>query len=160
MGYIIAYLAAIVAANLSVAHFGPASMPINAFLLIGFDLTARDGLHEAWREDGLFWKMAALIAAGSGLSWALNAAAGPIALASLVAFAAAGVTDWLVYSRLVDETQLVRMNGSNLASAAVDSVVFPTLAFGALMPGVVLAQYVAKVGGGAMWAWLLTRVRA
>ena len=29
---------------------------------------------------------------------------------------------------------------------------------GALMPQIVLAQFVAKVAGGAFWAWLLTRV--
>jgi uncharacterized PurR-regulated membrane protein YhhQ (DUF165 family) len=50
-----------------------------------------------------------------------------------------------------------RANGSNMAGAAVDSLIFPTLAFGALMPHIVLLQFVAKVAGGAIWAALLAR---
>jgi hypothetical protein len=49
---------------------------------------------------------------------------------------------------------------SNVAGAAVDSLIFPTLAFGALMPAIVLAQFAAKVAGGAVWAYLMSRVRA
>lgn len=44
-----------------------------------------------------------------------------------------------------------------MAGAAVDSLIFPTLAFGALMPHIVLLQFVAKVAGGAMWAALFAR---
>jgi hypothetical protein len=61
MGLIALYLAAIVAANLSVAYFGPASTIVNAFLFIGLDLTARDRLHDAWHGRGLAWKMTLLI---------------------------------------------------------------------------------------------------
>jgi hypothetical protein len=50
---IILYLAAIVAANLSVAHFGPSVAVLNAFLFIGLDLTTRDALHERWRGRNL-----------------------------------------------------------------------------------------------------------
>jgi hypothetical protein len=39
-----------------------------------------------------------------------------------------------------------------VAGAAVDSLLFPTLAFGVLMPGIVLAQFVAKIAGG----WQIT----
>ena len=42
---ILAYAAAMIAANLSVATFGPAISPLNAFLLIGLDLSLRDWLH-------------------------------------------------------------------------------------------------------------------
>ena len=42
---IIAYAAAMVLANLSVAVLGPWVSPINAFLLIGLDLALRDLLH-------------------------------------------------------------------------------------------------------------------
>jgi hypothetical protein len=38
-----------------------------------------------------------------------------------------------------------------------NSLVFPTLAFGALLPHIVLLQFIAKVAGGAIWAWLLSR---
>ena len=39
------YIAAMTAANLSVAAFGPAITPVNAFVLIGLDLALRDYLH-------------------------------------------------------------------------------------------------------------------
>ena len=151
------YLVAIVAANLLVARFGPAVVVVNAFLFIGLDLTARDHLHDAWRGRGLWRKMAVLIAAGSLLSWVLNRGAGQIALASFVAFALAGVADAVIYHWLGDRARLVRVNGSNMVSAAVDSLIFPTLAFGALMPGVVLGQFAAKVGGGFVWSLVLRR---
>lgn len=157
MIYIFLYLAAIVTANITVAIFGPAVSIINAFLFIGLDLTARDKLHETWRERGLWWKMATLIATGSALSWLINAAAGPIALASFVAFSAAGAVDALVYHRLLHLPRWLRMNGSNIPAAAVDSVIFPALAFGwPLLWGVALAQFMAKVAGGAVWVALLT----
>jgi len=38
---------------------------------------------------------------------------------------------------------------------AVDSLVFPTIAFGAFLPAVIALQFVAKVGGGALWSLAL-----
>lgn len=152
---VVMYLAAIVAANLSVATFGPSVTIVNAFLFIALDLTARDRLHEAWHGRGLAWKMGALIVAGSALSYVLNADASPIALASLVAFGASAALDALCYQLLRDRAYLVKVNGSNVVSAAADSLIFPTLAFGALLPWVVLGQFVAKVAGGALWAYVL-----
>jgi uncharacterized PurR-regulated membrane protein YhhQ (DUF165 family) len=153
---IVIYLVAIVAANLLVAAFGPAVSIANAFLFIGLDLTTRDALHEAWRGRGLPWRMAALIAAGSVLSWLLNANASPIALASFVAFAGSATADALVYAALRDRAPLIRVNGSNVVSAAVDSLIFPALAFGLpLLWPIVLGQFVAKTIGGALWSVLL-----
>ncbi|MFZ1553582.1 MAG: VUT family protein [Anaerolineae bacterium] len=157
--YVVLYLFAIVAANLLVARFGPSVTIINAFLFIGLDLTTRDGLHEAWGKNGLWWKMLLLIGAGSLISYALNSAAGQIALASFVAFAAAGVTDTIVYQALHKRAWMVKVNGSNVASAAVDSIAFPTIAFGAFLPLIVLGQFAAKVGGGFMWAWIIGKFR-
>lgn len=161
MLYICMYLVAIVAANLLVAYFGPSVTIINAFLFIGLDLTARDGLHEAWRNRGLVWKMAALIGAGSLLSWLLNRNAGQIALASFVAFACAGIADALVYHSLGKRARMLKVNGSNVVSAAVDSAIFPALAFGfPLLWGVMLGQFTAKVGGGFVWSLILRMHRA
>lgn len=155
LGLVLMYLAAIVAANLSVAAFGPAISIVNAALLIGLDLTARDRLHAAWHGRGLAWKMALLIAAGSLLSWLLNRDAGPIALASFVAFGVSAILDTMVYAALGKHAYLVRVNGSNVVSAAADSLIFPTLAFHAVLPGIVAGQFAAKLIGGAVWAWLL-----
>ena len=149
------YLAAIVAANLIIARLGPQATVVTAFLFIGLDITARDRLHESWQGRALWPKMAALIASGSLLSWLVNRNAGPIALASFIAFAASGAADTLTYHVLRRKRWFVKVNGSNVVSAAVDSLVFPTLAFGMLLPWVVVGQFIAKVAGGAAWAALL-----
>lgn len=149
------YLTAIIAANLSIAYFGPSMAIINALMLISLDLTSRDRLHELWHHDRLWLRMGALIAAGSVLSYALEASAGRIALASFVSFAVSETADALVYSRLARRSWFAKVNGSNVASAALDSVIFPTLAFGAFLPVIVLGQFLAKVGGGAAWAYVL-----
>jgi queuosine precursor transporter len=152
MFYVILYLAAIVLANLTVAAFGPKMTIVNAFLFIGLDLTARDKLHDNWRGNHLFLKMAALIATGSLLSWAINRDAGQIALASFVAFAAAATVDTTVYHLLGNYPRWLRINGSNVPSALVDSIIFPTLAFGAFLWPIVSGQFLAKVFGGFAWS--------
>ena len=161
MGLLIGmYLAAIVAANLSVAAFGPAVSIANAFIFIALDLTSRDRLHEAWHGRGLIWKMALLIAAGSALSWLLNANAGPIALASFAAFAVSATLDTLVYGILGSKSYALKVNGSNIVSAAADSLIFPVLAFGfPVLFFVVIGQFIAKVAGGAIWSFILARRR-
>ena len=146
------YAAAMTLANLSVATWGPWVSPINAFVLIGLDLALRDWLHVRLKA----WQMGALIACTGLLTYALNPAAGMIAVASACAFSAAALVDWATFARLRG-SWLFRANGSNVAGAAVDSLIFPTLAFGALMPHIVLLQFVAKVAGGAIWAALLAR---
>lgn len=156
MTWVLVYLAAIVAANFSVATFGPAVTPVNAFFLIALDLVCRDRLHDAWQRRGLVVKMAGLIAAGGLISYALNPATGQIAIASSVAFVLAGLADALTYDRLIRHPWLLRSNGSNVVGAAVDSLVFPTLAFGVLMPGIVLAQFAAKMLGGLFWSLVLS----
>lgn len=151
------YLFAIVAANLITTAFGPAASVFSAFAFIGLDLTARDGLHEAWHGKHLALKMAALIAAGSALSWLINRDAGPVAVASFAAFGAAAIVDTLVYQWLYRLPWRVKVNASNLASAAVDSFIFPTLAFGGVMWAITLGQFAAKVLGGFVWSLLLKK---
>ncbi len=144
------YAAAMTLANLSIAQFGPWVSPINAFVLIGLDLALRDWLHVRLRAH----QMLGLIVSTGLLTLLLNPAAGRIALASALAFTLAALADWAVFSRLRG-SWLFRANGSNVAGAAVDSLAFP-LAAGfslAYAPG----MFVAKVLGGAAWAWLLRR---
>lgn len=152
---ILMYLVAIVVANLLVARFGASVTILNAFLFIGLDLTTRDYLHEQWHKH-LWRNMLILIASGSILSAVLNWQATPIAIASFVAFLASGIVDTVIYQVLGDRTRLVRVNGSNVLSAATDSVVFPALAFGfPLLIPVMLGQFVAKVAGGFLWSLAL-----
>jgi hypothetical protein len=131
---------------------------LNAFLFIGLDLTARDRLHETWHDDGLPQKMALLIVSGSALSWLLNRDAGQIALASMIAFWGAGVVDTLAYHLLHRFPKLVKINGSNVPSALVDSILFPTLAFGGFLWTITLGQFVAKVLGGFVWSLILQHI--
>ena len=147
---VLIYAAAMTLANLSIAAFGPWVSPINAFFLIGLDLALRDWLHVRLKV----WQMGLLIVSAGMLTYFLNPAADRIAVASSVAFLFAATADWAVFSRVAG-SWLRRSNTSNVAGAAVDSLIFPTLAFGVLMPHIILAQFIAKVAGGAMWAWAM-----
>lgn len=146
------YVAAMLLANLLVSKFGPAISPVLAFFLIGFDLSMRDWLHVRLRA----WQMVGLIGVAGLLTYTLNPAAGMVAVASAVAFTSAALVDWATFTRLRG-SWLFRANGSNVAGAAVDSLIFPTLAFGVLIPHIVALQFVAKMAGGAIWAALLAR---
>jgi queuosine precursor transporter len=153
--YVVVYLAAIIAANLSVATFGPTSVYVNAFLFIGLTLTTRDRLHEHWQGRHLTLKMGTIILTGGLASWLLNQDAGTIAIASVSAFIVAESVDTLVYHRLRHQPWVAKANGSNLFGALADSIVFPTIAFGSLMPVVVAGQFTAKVVGGFCWVLLI-----
>lgn len=146
------YAVAMVTANLTVATFGPAVSPINAFFLIGLDLTLRDWLHVQLKA----WQMGLLISATGLLTYVLNPAIGLIAVASLCAFSVAAFADWVAFAKLRG-SWMFRANGSNVVGAAVDSILFPTIAFGVLMPEIIAAQFVAKLIGGAVWAYVLGR---
>jgi queuosine precursor transporter len=158
MFYVVLYLGAVVLANLTVTHFGPESAIVVAFLFIGLDLTARDHLHDAWHGKGLVWKMVALIAAGSLLSWLLNRDSQQVAIASFAAFAAAASVDAMVYHVLRRYPRWLRINGSNVPSAAVDSLVFPVLAFGGFPWVIILGQFLAKTAGGFLWSLIFRQL--
>lgn len=149
------YVLAICAANFSVHVFGPLVTPVNAFLFIGLDFVIRDKLHE---RIGIM-RMFCLIAIAGVISFAVNPATDMIALASVAAFALAATADATVYQALIKKPWMVKSNGSNIAASAVDSVVFPLIAFGAFLPWVVAGQFIAKVFGGAIWSWLLRGVK-
>lgn len=150
---IIVYALAMTIANLSIAEFGPKVSPINAFFLIGLDLALRDWLQVKLKTRD----MGLLILASGGITYLLNPSAEMIAIASAIAFTGAAVVDWAVFTKVVG-SWMKRANASNVAGAAVDSVLFPTIAFGSLMPHIVLMQFVAKVCGGYVWSLLLNHV--
>ena len=64
---LVAYAVAMIAANLLVATFGPSVTAINAFFLIGLDLTLRDWLQVRLKT----WQMGGLII-GTGLMGAVR----------------------------------------------------------------------------------------
>lgn len=152
-----AYLAAIVAANLIVTAKGPTWSVYLAFVFIGLDLVCRDRLHDAWHGH-LIRNMAALIVAGSALSYIVNRDSARIALASCLAFGAAATADALVYHLRRKQIWAIRSGDSNLAGAAVDSLIFPIVAFGTpILWAIVFGQFCAKVAGGYVWSRLLRR---
>lgn len=155
MIYSAIFISALVAANLLVAYFGPWFSIFNSFLLIGLDLSIRDKLHDSWKNKHLPIKMGGLILVASVVSYLLNPATGMIAIASFVAFTLSMIADSLAYHYLANKPWFVRSNGSNLVGAGVDSIAFPTIAFGGLMPEIVALQFVSKVGGGFVWSLLL-----
>lgn len=156
------YLGAIVVANLSVAHWGAEAAIYNAFLFIGLDLSTRDALHDLWRGR-LIRNMALLIAAGSVLSYILGLAlnsgpfVGRIALASAVAFAAAALADSALYHVLRVRSWYERANQSNLAGAAVDSLVFVALWPFGFNFTLAFTLFAAKVAGGVVWSFVLAK---
>jgi len=151
---LVVYASAIIGANLLVAIFGPVITPLNAFVLIGLDLALRDWLHLRLPPQ----RMALLIVVTGGVSYLLNPTAGVIAIASAVSFMTAALADWWVFAKLQGSWQR-RANLSNVCGAAVDSVLFSTLAFGALMPEIVLAQFIAKTMGGGLWTLAINYAR-
>ena len=159
-----AYLAAIVAANITLSIWGeqhPEVAVYNAFLFIGLDLSCRDTLHDMWRGR-LVRNMALLIATGSALSyvlglwWGSGSNVGQIALASAVAFAAAAAADSVTYHYLRERTWYERANQSNIVGAAVDSLVFVALWPFGFNFALAFGLFCAKVAGGVVWSFFLS----
>lgn len=150
------YLVAVVLANVSVAFFGPASTPFNAFLLIGATLTLRDKLHDRYGPQ----IMLVLIPVGAFISAMLGSGVARIALAGAVAFWLSEMADTIVYHMRRDRPWIKRSIESNAAGALVDSVTFPVLAFGGFPVAIMVGQFLAKNFGGALWALIIERWRS
>jgi len=146
------YAVAMVLANLSVAHFGAWVSPINSFFFIGLDLTLRDWLQVKIKPLSMLF----LIVCTGAITYLLNPTASHIAIASSIAFTASALVDWAAFTKLKG-SWISRANKSNVFGAAIDSVLFPTIAFGVLMPHIIAFQFLAKVAGGACWSLLITK---
>lgn len=149
---VLAILGSIVAANLLTAEFGLQQAIVNAFVLIGLDIVARDYLHDRWHS---WWRMGLLVAAGALVAYLVNADARTVAIGSACAFAAAFTVDAFVYGGVRERPWLERANLSNIPTAAVDSIVFAAIVFGAFDFYAMAAITFAKIGGGAVWALAL-----
>ncbi len=151
------YLAAIVAANLITARYGPVASVYNAFALIGLDLITRDRLADFWGTTR--WaKMALLIATGSALSYLIAQDARSVAEASAVSFACAETGEGLLYHLLRRRQWFERANTAAWLGAAIDSLVFPSLAFGGLVWSTSVGQFTAKAAGALLWSAVIVRV--
>lgn len=153
------YLACNVVANLVVAEYGQAALVWTAFILIPFDLASRDFLHEKWsKKNNLISKMFLLIVTASVLTYATNASAVNVAMASTIAFICAATVDTIVYHLLKSCRTIVKMNASNICSATIDSIIFPLIAFQAINLTLSASQTALKIAGGLLWSLLLARI--
>jgi len=105
------YLAAIVAANIITARYGPTASVYNAFALIGLDLITRDRLADFWGTSR-WLKMALLIGAGSAISFLVAQDVQAIAQASAISFACAETGEGLLYHALRRREWVQRANAA------------------------------------------------
>jgi uncharacterized PurR-regulated membrane protein YhhQ (DUF165 family) len=151
------YLLAIVVANLSVTHFGEWALPFTAFLLIPFDLVARDVLHERWlvkNKFNMYASLFGLVLCGGIISFIINRESQQIAIASSITFLAVGAINTTFYQLLIKVKRIHRMNISNTVSSFADSLLFPLIAFNIIDLNLFLSQSSSKIIGGVFWAWI------
>lgn len=144
------YAAAMTIANVLIGQLGPWISPVSSFFLIGLTLSLRDWLHVRMKP----WQMLVLICVSGALTYLLNPALKQIAIASAASFTLAAIADWITFAN-ISGVWLKRSNVSNTVGSAVDSIVFPTMAFGVLMPDVIAAQFAAKMMGGFVWSYAI-----
>ena len=152
------YLAAIVTANIITARYGPTASVYNAFALIGLDLITRDRLADFWGTSR-WQRMALLIGAGSAISFLIAQDVQAIAEASAISIACAETGEGLLYHLLRRREWVQRANAAAWLGAAIDSLVFPTLAFGGVMWSTTVGQFTAKVAGALLWSAVIAKVR-
>ena len=157
--YVLVFLGAIVSANLVLYFLGPIPWAmVNGFIFIGLDFVVRDKLHEIW-ETHLWKRMLGLIFTGSAISVLFNVGALQIAIASFIAFMVAGLVDAVIYHALKDKKWLIKSNASNAGGSIADSILFPTIAFGAFIPEIILGQIASKFLGGVVWSFVIDRLK-
>lgn len=135
MGWLVAYIATVVLANVAVLRWG--------LVPVGFGLVAPAGVYFAGlaftlrdlTQDALGrkWVLAAILI-GAGLSALFSPA---LALASAIAFLVSELLDFAVYTPLREKRWLTAVTASNIVGAVADSAIFLWLAFGSLafLPG-------------------------
>lgn len=148
--FVLIYVAAICAANLSAAHFGVWITPFNAFFLIGLELVLRDLLHHKLTK----LQMILVVLVAGVLSFLINIDAKNIAIASFIAVIVSCFVDYVVYSKTTG-SWVKRSNTSNVASGLTDSLIFPVVAFGVFIPEVFALQWAAKFFGGFLWSLII-----
>jgi uncharacterized PurR-regulated membrane protein YhhQ (DUF165 family) len=156
-GLVAAFLAAIIIANLTVTEYGAAAIIPNAFFLIGLDLITRDRLADFWGTTK-WLKMTLLILAGGFINYWVNRHTATITEASVISFCAAEAVEATAYHILRHQRWTDRAPRAAIFGAAVDSIVFPTLAFGAFDLTTSFDQFIAKLAGALIWTWVISAV--
>lgn len=157
--YILAiYLAAFVAANLFLKHYGRYGLWVSSFILIPFDFVARCILHETIKSRLLLILWLLLLTSVSGIITALiNFDASAIAMASVCGFTCAQLAASLWYQALIKTRPWIKVNGSDLIGIVLDSIIFQYIAFGEIVVLVTVGQIIVKCLGGLLWYYILIK---
>lgn len=109
---------------------GPCLVPVwpgvdapSGVLMVGVALVARDWLQE------VAGSRAVLMAVALGCCLSVAVAPPALALASVAAFALANMFDWAAYTALRGYGRAIAVGASQVAGAALDSLVFLSIAF-------------------------------
>lgn len=154
---VIIYIMVSILANVMLSNFGAIMIPINSFFLISIDMVLRDRLHDKWKGDNMWLKMAMLILISGTLSNLFFNVEGIIAIASFSAFFVSSMINAFVYNLLISKTWMVRSNLSNVVGSIVDSLLFPLIAFGVLFGDLIIMQLIAKLTGSFFWSNIFKR---
>lgn len=146
------YVTMFLIANVLVSVFGPAITPINALFLIAGDMVLRDRIQY---ESGVAWSISACVIAGLA-TIAIAPGSEMIAVASALSVMLAGSASALAF-KLKSGGFFSKAMPANISAAAVDSLAFPLIAFGSIMPGVTLAQFAAKTIGATIILMIIKR---
>lgn len=157
--WMILYLVFVATANVIIGMYGKTATIWVALIFIGPVFTLRDAIHENSPPGTVTRRIFLLILGGGMLSWLLTPAAGRVAFASMLAFLLSESIDALVYIAAHRYSWTVKSNVSNSVGALVDSLVFPLVAFGAFLPGIIAGQLAAKVVGGFIWVLVISIIR-
>jgi hypothetical protein len=155
---IIIYMMAVILANLLVLWFGKYGLLLSSSLLIPFDFVMRCYFHERWKGFTLILNLGLLITTAALATYLVNRDTLHIALGSVSGFIVANIIAGLVYQSLINKPPLYKVNGSDLAAVAVDSVIFQAVAFGEFDPLIMFGQTTIKFLGGLLWYWILFHV--
>ena len=156
------FVACVPVANWLIQNVGTTCIPAGPCLVpVGFGLMAPSGvlligvafaLRDAVQD--IAGRAAVLVCIAAGAALSVVTASPALAVASIVAFVASELVDFLIYDRTRARTWAGAIVLSGLAGAVVDSVLFSLLAFGAVKwaPGLILAKVYASAAF-ALWVW-------
>ena len=141
---VVVYLAVLVAANIAVYLTGQAALLLTGLVLVPFDFAVRVRLQEAWAGRGLWLRLFALMIGGGILTVVTLPNAHQVALASVTAFACGSILGAVAYAAIARRRVTWARAVSLATMAAVDSIVFPLLAFDQVSIWLMIGQFAMK----------------
>lgn len=149
---VLAWLAAVPAANYTTGAFGFADLPWLGLvpygtIFAGVVLVARDVVQD---ETHAWWLIPALITVGGLVSFGV--APPTIAAASVLAFVVSELADWAIYTPLRRHGWVVAAMVSSIIGGAIDSALFLRVAFDSVDGWLPLAIAKTIVVTGTVWS--------